>query len=195
MLLEIIQQLNWIDVVIIAIMLRALYIGLKRGCVNEILQLLAILAAILVVFHYYPFCARFLENKVFFKTEIAKCSTFLALWMAVALVATFARSGFYLIFKIEAKSFFDKLGGLLIAIVRGALIASMILFLLTLTGSKYLDRNIQGSYLSPRITSLAPDVYRFVFKGFISQYFSNEILNQDLLSPGHESVPDTQNEK
>jgi uncharacterized membrane protein required for colicin V production len=195
MLLEIIQKLNWIDLVIVIVMLRALYIGLKRGCVNEILQLLAIVAAILIVFHYYPFCSRFLENRIFFKAEIAKSLTFFVLWVVVALVSTFVRGGVYLLFKIEAKSFFDKIGGLAIAIVRGALIASLILSLFMTTGSEYLSRNIKSSFLSPRVAPLAPDVYKFVFKEFVSKYFPNEKMNQDFLGSDQEPVHRNQNEK
>jgi len=179
-LLEIIQKLNWIDVVIILVVLRAFYIGLKRGCVNEIFQLMAILASIFVVFHYYLFCSSLLVNRVFLKSEIAKSLTFLVLWALVALVSKFVRGGVSLMFKIEAKSFFDKLGGLSIGILRGLLVSSLLLAFFMTTSSEYLVRNVKGSYLSSRVAPLAPSVYKFVFKGFVSKYFPNEKMNQEI---------------
>jgi len=195
MLLDIIQKLNWIDVVIIVVMLRALYIGLKRGCVNEIFQLMAVLAAIFIIFHYDHFCSKFLENRIFFKPEIAQGVTFFALWALIALVCKFVRDGVSLVFKIEAKSFFDKIGGLSVAFIRGAFVASLLLALFTTTGSEYLSRNIQGSYFSSQIAPLAPSVYKFVFKGFINKYFPNEQMSQGVVASEHETVQKNQLKK
>lgn len=83
-------------------------------------------------------------------------------------------------FKIEAKSFFDKLGGLSIGILRGLLVSSLLLAFFMTTSSEYLVRNVKGSYLSSRVAPLAPSVYKFVFKGFVSKYFPNEKMNQEI---------------
>jgi len=195
MLLEIIQKLNWIDVVIVVVMLRAFYIGLKRGCVNEIFQLMAVFASIFVVFHYYPFCSRLIENRVFLKPEIARSVTFFVLWALVALVCKFIRDGVCLIFKIEAKSFFDKFGGLSVGLIRGLLVSSLLLSLFTTTGSEYLIRNIKGSYFSSRVAPLAPSVYKFVFKGFVNKYFPNEKMNQDIFAVEQDTSPKIQDKK
>jgi uncharacterized membrane protein required for colicin V production len=192
---ETIQKLNWIDVLIVVVILRALYIGLKRGFVNEIMQLVAILAATFIAFHYYPLCSHFLEKRFFLKPEIGKGVMFLVLWAVVALVSKFVRSGVYLLFKIEAKSFLDKAGGLSVALIRGFLIASLVLSLFATAGLEYLDRNIQSSYCSSYVAPLAPGFYRFVFKEFIAKYFPNEKMNRNLLGFSEEPVDQKQNEK
>ncbi|MCX5681603.1 MAG: CvpA family protein, partial [Candidatus Omnitrophica bacterium] len=121
MLPETIQKLNWIDIVVLTIMVRALYIGLKRGFIDEVLHLLAVVVAIFVIFHYTPFFTQFLENKIFFKAPIAKSVTFIFLWLIIALVAKLARDAIHLLFKIEAKSFLDKIGGIAVGVIRGLL--------------------------------------------------------------------------
>lgn len=195
MLLEIIQKLNWIDVVVLVVMLRALYIGLKRGCVSEIFQLMAVFASIFVVYHYYPFCSRLIENRIFLKPEIARSVTFFVLWALVALVCKFVRDGACMIFKIEAKSFVDKLGGLTVGFIRGALVSSLLLSLFMTTGSDYLIRNVKGSYLSSQVSPLAPSVYKFIFKGIINKYFPNEKMNQDMFAAEQDIAPKVQDKK
>lgn len=181
MLLDIVQKLNWIDIVIIVIALRAFYIGLKRGFVSEIFHLFAVLAAIFVIFHYYPMCSKFLENRIFFKLGIAKAVAFIGIWVAVALIAKFVRDGVNMVFKIEAKSFIDKFGGLLVALGRGALVCSLLLCFFIVTDTEYLSRNVQGSYLSPKIVKWAPDIYRSMHQVFVSKYFPNEKINPDVV--------------
>jgi len=189
MLLEIVQKLNWIDIVIIIIALRALYIGLKRGFVSEIFHLFAVLAAIFVIFHYYPLCSKFLESKIFFKLGIAKAVAFVAIWVAVALVAKFVRDGVNMLFKIEAKSFIDKFGGLIVAVGRAALVCSLLLCFFMVTETEYLSRNIQGSYFSSNVIKLAPDVYRGMHKVFVSKYFPNEKINPDVVAEPEKKTP------
>lgn len=192
---EIVQKLNWIDIVLIIVILRALFVSLKRGFVNELLQLLAVLAAICVVLHYYPFCSRFLENRVFVKAEIARSVTFLSLWVLVALVCKFVRSGIHLLLKIDAKSAIDKIGGLGVGLVRGVLVSSLLLSFFATTGLEYLSRHIQGSYLSPHVAPLAPGFYRVVFNEVVVKYFPDEKMNQDLLGSRKEPGPQARKDK
>ncbi|HOD12771.1 MAG TPA: CvpA family protein [Candidatus Omnitrophota bacterium] len=181
MLLETISKFNWIDIVIIMIALRALYIGLKRGFVSELFHLLAMIVVIFAVFHYYPLCARFLEKQIFFKLGIAKAMAFVAIWIVVALIAKFVRDGVNMVFKIEAKSFIDKFGGLFLACGRAMLVSSLMLCFFSTMQIEYLSRHIQRSYFSPKIITFAPDIYRGIYNTLISKYFPNEKINPDVV--------------
>jgi membrane protein required for colicin V production len=181
MILETIQKFNWVDIVIAAVMIRALYAGFKRGFINEVLHLLAVVLTIFVVFHYTPVCVHFLEKSIFFKPQVARSVTFISLWMLVALVTRFIRGAIFLLFKIEAKTFLDKAGGIAVSAVRGLLVCSLMLWLFFSAGNEYVTRTVKSSYLSPRVVDLAPDVYRGIFNIVVAKYFPKERLKQDFL--------------
>ena len=182
MLLETIQKFNWVDILSVVIMLRALYVGLKRGFIDEVLHLLAVVLAIFGIFQYTPFCVHFLEKRIFFKSQIAQSVTFISLWALIALLAKFIRDAFHLLFKVEAKSFIDKAGGVAVGVVRGLLVCSLTLWFLIATGNEYIARTINSAYTSARVVKLAPDVYRGIFDIAVSKYFPDERMNQDVFA-------------
>jgi uncharacterized membrane protein required for colicin V production len=179
----------------LALMIRAVYIGLKRGFISEALNLVALVITIFVVFHYTPVCAQFLENKILFKSSVAKAVTFVSLWALVALAAKFVCGAIFLLFKIEAKSFLDKFGGIVVSLVRGILVCSLVLWLFLVTGSDYITRTVKGAYASPRIVNFAPDVYRGIFNIAVSKYFPNERMKQDFLTNQEHASQQSQTKK
>ncbi len=181
MILKIIRTLNWIDLIMLALMIRSLYIGIKRGLVDEILHLLGVFLSVFVVFHYYSIFGNFLENKIFFKSALADSIAFVLLWISVAVISKLIRFGIHTLFRVEARTLFDKAGGLVFGIVRGLLICSLALWLLRVTTNEYVVRNISSSFSSSRLAKIAPSVYRITFEGFIVKYFPKEKINQDVL--------------
>lgn len=192
---DIIQKFNWVDILIAVIMIRALYIGFKRGFINEALHLLAVILSIFVVFHYTPVCVQFLENSIFFKPQFARGATFVFLWALVALIAKFARGALLLLFKIEAKTFIDKVGGIAVSVVRGLLVCSLTIWLLAAAGNEYVTRTINGSYTSSSVINLAPDVYRGIFNIVVAKYFPNEHMRQEFLLNKEKSSEPNQDQK
>jgi uncharacterized membrane protein required for colicin V production len=176
-------------------MIRALYVGLKRGFISEVLNLLAVILAIFVIFHYTPVCAQFLENKILFKSQIAKTVTFISLWAVIALIAKFVRGAIFLLFKVEAKSFLDKAGGIIVSVIRGALVCSLVLWLFLVTGSDYMTRTVNKAYTSPRIVNLAPDVYRGIFNIVVSRYFPKEQMKHSFVTNKDNTPKNSQNKK
>jgi len=195
MILETVQKFNWVDIVIATVMIRALYAGFKRGFISEVLHLLAVIVAIFIVFHYTPVCMQFLENSIFFKPHIARSVTFIFLWALVALASKFIRGAIFLLFKVEAKTFLDKFGGIVVSAARGLLVCSLMLWFLFAVGNEYITRTINSSYISPRVVNLAPDVYRGIFNTVVAKYFPNEHMKQDFSSSMEKSSQPNQVQK
>lgn len=192
---EIIQKLNWVDIFILILMVRALYIGFKRGFISELLHLLALIVSIFVVFHYTPVSVKLLERTIFSKPQFARAMTFVALWGLVSLASKFARGALLLLFKIEAKTFLDKIGGVVIAGVRGLLLCSLTLWLLISTENVYAIRTINGAYTSKYVIQLAPNVYKGIFDTVVEKYFPSERLSQDFFIAKQKSSQANQGQK
>ena len=188
MILQIIRTFNWIDLVMAALMIRALYIGIKRGFADEMLHLLGLFLSIFIIFQYYPVLGNFLESKIFFKPKLADSLAFIFLWVLTAAIAKLVRFGIHTLLKVEARSLFDKGGGLVVAIFQGLLVCSLVLWFMRTTGSEYVIRNISSSFSSSRLAKIAPSVYRNTFNGFVAKYFPREKINQDVLSHEKDSL-------
>ncbi len=187
MILQIIKSFNWVDIVVFAVMIRAVYIGIKRGFTDEVLHFLGVLVAIFVIFHYYPACTSFLESKIFFKSSMASSLAYLFLWITVSIVAKISRIGILALFKVEARSLVNKIGGVLIAVARGLLVCSLLLWFLLTTGSEYFSKNIRSSYSGSRIIKIAPIFYQETFKWVIVKYFPKERINEAVLMKNKDS--------
>ncbi|MDD3375653.1 MAG: CvpA family protein, partial [Candidatus Omnitrophica bacterium] len=145
------------------------------------LHLLGLFLSIFIIFHYYPVIGNFLESKAFFKTTLANSAGFIILWILTALIAKLVRFGIYTVLRIEANSLFDKTGGLILAVLRGLLICSLVLWFMRTTASEYVIRNINSSFSSSKLVKIAPSVYQKIFDGFVVKYFPKEKINQDVL--------------
>ena len=53
MIVEIIKQFNWVDIFVIILSVRVLYIAVKNGLPVELFKLLGTIAAIYLSLHYY----------------------------------------------------------------------------------------------------------------------------------------------
>jgi len=188
MALEIIRQLNWVDLVIGVVLIRAVYIGLKRGFVDELFHLIAVVVTIFITFHYYPELSRFLKNKAFLNFVMANTVAYLFLWGIVSLIAKLVRDGLRILFKIEAKSLINKLGGLIVSLCRGALTCSLVVWFLYTTTNEYACRNVNAAMTGRKFAQVGSAVYEKIFTGLIEKYFPSETINQEVILSRRDSL-------
>ncbi|MDP8265434.1 MAG: CvpA family protein [Candidatus Aceula meridiana] len=188
MALEIIHKLNWVDLVIGIVLVRAIYIGLKRGFVDEVFHLIAVVATIFITFHYYPELSRFLEGRAFFKSAMANTIAYLFLWGIVSLIAKLVRDGIRILFKIETKSLINKTGGLIVALCRAALTCSLVVWFLFITTNEYAGRTANASFSGKRFAQVGSVTYKKIFTGLVEKYFPSEIINQDVILSRRDSL-------
>ena len=178
--MEIVNSLNWVDIFMGVILIRAIYIGIRRGFVIEILKLIGVLFAIFISLHYYSGISTFLQNKVHLPKAPADFFSYGFLWAVVILIFKFIREGLTILFKVEAHSAFDKWGGLVLSLVRGLFLCSLMVLFLRLSTIEYLTRNLERSLSASRLVSLAPRFYEACYDNFISKFFPSEELNKSV---------------
>ena len=181
MILDTIQQVNWVDLVMGVLLARALFVGLKRGFIDEALHLIGVVITIYIVFHYYPLISGFLENRIGFQQATANAIAYLTLWGIVTLISKLVREGLHLLLRVEAHSFINRIGGLLLATARGVLVCSLVSWFLVLGGNEYVKKNTHDSLGAPLTLQFASKTYKGIFNGLIVKYFPREKLNTDVL--------------
>lgn len=176
--MEIVSSLNWVDILAGIILIRAIYVGIRRGFVVEILKLIGVLCAIFIALHYYTGVSAFLQSKVHLPKAPSDFFSYGFLWAIVILIFKFIREGLTILFKIEAHSVFDKWGGLVLSLVRGLLLCSLTILLLRLSTIEYLTKNLERSLSAGRLVNLAPQFYESCYDNLVSKFFPSEELNK-----------------
>lgn len=180
MLLNIIQQFNWVDIFVIILLLRVCYIAIKNGFPIELFKVSGTILAIYLSFHYYTNLSdiirqRFIGQKLPLEFLDFLCFGLLAVlgYLAVA----FFRQLFSRLITMEAVPKLNKWGGFFIGILRGFLLSSLLIFALFISSFKYFKNSVNDSYSGRRLFKIAPATYSKIWFGFVSKFMPGEKFN------------------
>ena len=176
---ETLNSFNWIDILMAAIVIRVVYIGIKRGIVVELFKMVGVLSAVFITLHYFSSISKVLQEKVHLPLAAADLFSFGILWGLVILAFKFIRDGFGMLFKMEAAhSILDKWGGLVVCIGRALLLCSLTILCLRASSIDYFLKNLEKSATASKLASLAPGFYEATYNNVVSKFFPSEELNK-----------------
>ena len=173
-------KINWVDILFILVLIRAVYIGLKRKLVVEFFKSIGVLFAIFFSLHYYSRLGALISNNSALPLDIAKTVSLVFLVFVTILAFRLILEGVLLLFRIEPRGFLDRWGAALFSVLRGVLICSLIGVLFIASAVNYLEFSVRQSFLGSRLTSVAPIVYRYAYIHVVSKFFPDEPLNYDV---------------
>ncbi|HAD82323.1 MAG: hypothetical protein A2509_09295 [Candidatus Edwardsbacteria bacterium RIFOXYD12_FULL_50_11] len=153
--------MNWIDIIILILLALAVGIGFKKGLVQEIVGILALVVAFFLALKLHPAAAGGLQ-KMFkgIPPHLAPTIGFVVMFLAAFLAITIAGWLLSKIIKATPLDFADKIGGMAIGLVKGALIISVILLLLALAPlPREFNHKLDRSGMIRSIRKVAPWVY------------------------------------
>jgi uncharacterized membrane protein required for colicin V production len=180
MLVEIIKQFNWIDVLIILVIGRIIYIGIKLGFPSEIFKLFGSIVALYLAFHYYTIVSDYFDERFDLRVMPLEFLDFLLFTVLsamgyaifVGLRAVFTRG-----IKVEAVPRLHKWGGFVLSVARSALLASLFMYMFVISSISYLKNSVTHSYTGSRILELAPSTYRWLWDNLMSKFMTKEKFN------------------
>jgi uncharacterized membrane protein required for colicin V production len=167
---------NLVDLLMVCIVARGVYIGKKNGFVTEFFKLLGIFFATIITLHYYVRFGNFL-SKLLVPVAIQEILAYGILAVFITLLFSFIREGWLTILKVQIHDLVDYWGGLFISLIRVYLLCGLTILALIISGQQQLALNaklsLSGQYL---ITSL-PNIYKTSYTGFINKFFPQEPIN------------------
>ena len=167
--------MNGLDIVFIIIILLGLVRGLFRGLVKEFASIVGLVFGFLVANQYYqPLTEQLMV--IMPDEQIAGIVSYAFIFLAVLGAILLAGLGFRELLKLSMLSWLDRLSGGILGLLKGGLICSLVLLLLTTfmaPGSALL----QESRLSPYIGSFTQQLSRLIPKDMKAQF---EERSQDL---------------
>ena len=180
MLLNIFQQFNWVDIFVVIVLFRIGYVSLKKGLPVEIFKLLGTLTATYLSLHYYSSISLFFQQHFFNKREpllILEFFVFLGLVILGYLIFVFLRGIFYRFIKMEAVSYLNRWGGLVLGLIRGVLFVGLVIFMLVFSGINYFNVSAKHSFLGRRLFDIAPTTYSWLWNAVASKFMTAEKFN------------------
>ncbi len=179
---EILSSVNWVDVLVIGIMVRTICVGFKSSFVVEFFKFLGILLGVFIILHYFSCVSKLFVKYLHFSKNFAEGVAFVFLWLAVILIFTLIRDGFLAVFKITTSQDLDRWGGSLLAMLRGLLISSLTVLLIQTSQAKFLTYQVRHSFSGGFLENVAPSIYQFFYKKVCKPIFNNEPFNQKAFS-------------
>ena len=147
---------NWVDLVIVIVLLRTSYNGFGRGLLTEILSLAGAVCATIFTINYVNLVTRWVSPWVWFNQTVAGFIIFIALFLILIFVVHVVIRRLTEVIKWERLHWAIQGLGLMAGAIRGLWWCGVILLVLTSSGVTYLRESVeQRSVLGPQLAQLA----------------------------------------
>ena len=154
--------MSYIDIIILVLLVAFGIGGLRKGLITEAATLLGLGLGLYGAFHFSDFTAEQLVKYVEIDPKYMNVISFAVTFIVVSVLV-------YLLGRLVARlvkainlGFVDKIGGFLVGLAKGVLIASLLIMLLNAFNLKGLikDETKQESILYPYVEKAVPYVYQ-----------------------------------
>ncbi len=154
--------MGWIDLAVFALLAVAVFVGFRKGLVQEIVGIIALVAAFVAAVVLHQAAAGWLKGMApAIPGHIAPTAGFMAAFLAVFLAITIAGWLLSKIIRATPLDLADKLGGMAVGLIKGALIISVLLLLLAMVPlPKDASDRLDGSAAIRSMRKVAPWVYQ-----------------------------------
>lgn len=183
---DILSQINWIDIFVVIILFRICYIAARTGLPVEIFKFAGIILSVYLALHYYLLLGGFIYEKSGLKNisaDLLNSLAFLVLAISGYLVFILLRIVFYRFIKMDATPQLHRWGGFVLGVMRGFILASIILFLFIISPGSYFRESVNKSYSGKSLVNISPTVYSMLWNGVISKFRPQEEFNGALFEP------------
>ncbi len=154
--------MNFVDIAILLIICFLGYKGYKNGLIKELGSLVALVAGIFLAIRFSDFINGLIENNIKVDTEFIPVISFAVIFIAVVIIVLVFSNVLDRFVKVIKLDWFNKIAGVLFAIIKIVLILGGLFFLILQTNNKV---NIVDSSIFNKsaLFCLFIDVFEFVF--------------------------------
>jgi len=179
---ETLKHFNWVDILAVALLFRACYIGFRQGIIVEFFKLLGVLFASFFALHYYWRLGTFLSELAPVANVACNAFSYLVLISLSIVLFLLFRKSIFTVIHIEVADLLKSFGGLLLGSLRGVLAASLVFIFFNVTEGPYLAASLRHSRIGSSVVKAAPFTYKFMLEGIFSKFSSQIKLNRELFN-------------
>jgi uncharacterized membrane protein required for colicin V production len=146
--LEILQHVNWFDVVVFFVILRGIYVGFKNFLTPELFNFAGILLSLILGVYWYSQVADVLITNFNLPAWLSQLICFTVIVQLARVIVRYAVMLLLKVLNIQFLPQLEKIGGAILGIGRGVIVAGIILLTLSFIPSSYLTESIYGKSYS-----------------------------------------------
>ena len=168
---EAFQRINWVDILIVILLIRTSYIGAKTGLSTEIFKIIGVLLGLYFGMKYYSVVGSWMASKISLPPEVSEGFVFLILVLISMISLKLVGFGFEKIVKLTFADKLSKWGGFIIGLLRGGLILSLLFMFFGIIQVDYLVKSVEERSLTgPSIQKVAPFTYQAISKATLGEF-------------------------
>lgn len=158
---DILHRINWVDILIVIVMLRTSYVAFQHGLSHEIFPLFGSIVMISLALRYYTTLSAIFEKYVLsLPPDVVRLLAFTAILFAAGFACKLIGGLVDIILKVTWHPFVEKFGGLLIGVVKASIVTCMVLTVLALIPLSYLQVSMRDrSLMGLRFLRIGPNIY------------------------------------
>lgn len=169
-MIQFLKNLNWVDILVIILLFRSSYIGLKKGLWIEVFKIFGILTALFFALNFYERLGILISSKAALPENFSKFLIFLAILFSIIFIFKILRNLLQLVVNVEVKENIDSVGGAFLGLFRGAIVCSLVLLALVLLPSRYIKEGVEKkSLIASHLIDKAPKIHHFFAKNMPSK--------------------------
>lgn len=183
-LLNTLKQFNWLDILVIIILIRILYVAIKNGFSVELFKLFGTIFSVYLSMHYYIIISNYIGSRIGAKKvllELLATLCFIVLAILAYLIFMLLRTVFSRFIKLEAAPKLNKWGGFIFGMVRGVLLISLIIFIFVISPFGYLKNSVNNAYSAKPLFKVASNTYSWLWNSITSKFMTQEKFNKTVL--------------
>jgi len=148
--MEILQNINWVDVVVALILIRSIYLGAKSGLTAELFKFIGTLFSLTIGIYWYSQLADFLIVNINMYAWLAQFICFAVINLLIKLIFKYGVTTLLKILNMQFMPQLERVGGLIVGCGRGIITAGILLLALSLIPTDYIMQSIYTKSYSGR---------------------------------------------
>jgi len=157
--------MNYLDVLIIILLIISAVSGFKKGFIHQLFSLLAIILGILLAVKFNAWLSGLISPAIFSSIQTAKIVAFIFVLIVISIVAHLMAKILEGFFNDIELGIFNRLAGLLFGVLKMAFILSafMILVEFSIININFPKKeSCDNSFLYPKVKVIAPAVFPYL---------------------------------
>ncbi|MEA1939374.1 MAG: CvpA family protein [Candidatus Caldatribacteriota bacterium] len=157
------MPINWIDISILIIVLINIIIGMRKGIIAGIINIIGISMAIFLAIFWFGEVGGYIAFHIHTSREVANIIGFVLIFLGICIIAKILELMLKKIFSLLFVSWIDSLGGALFGLIKGSIIVGILLVIASfLPTPAFIKEQLKDSFFANRFAVLTVMVYSFL---------------------------------
>lgn len=158
------MKINWVDILIVIYIVRAFFLGKKRGLSFEITALISALLAWVISLHFYQGLGESISRWFLLTLASSRAISFIGISMGILFLGAILGRFLKKVMKLSFIPNVEKIGGCILGILRGISVSAIIILSLSLIPKESLQKEVYtNSLLGDYLVAVSPKLHEWIW--------------------------------